>query len=264
MNQFETNKEIEQFVKAKLQKGEAFTDKDIAYMLGHEGSGGQGKHGAKGEGLLYQFFTPLFICELMWKLALHHGYDGGYVLEPSVATGRMLQHAPDKSRCVGFEIDPTLGQIAQLAFPEAKIYFKGCDHPYFKERTPYFETAFMAPDRFASRLPLKDLTWLNEYPFSLVIGNPPYGKHKNFYSGYFKNPKFAQIEMFFMYYGLLMLKPGGLMVYLTSSNFMRRGLAYQNEKQKLSHIATFVDAYRLPPVFASTQVPTDILIFKRK
>ena len=61
-----------------------------------------------------------------------------------------------------------------------------------------------------------------------------------------------------------MLRPGGLLVYLTSSNFMRNGISYQGEKMEIQEIADFVDAYRLPPVFKSSQVPTDILVFRRK
>lgn len=265
MNQFEKNKQIEDFVKNKQQSRDSLTPSEIEYVLQHEGKGGQGKHGAKGEGVLYQFFTPLFVCEQMWKLAIHYGYDGGYVLEPSCATGRLFYHAPDPAKCVGFEIEPELGKIAGFAFPKAQIYYKdGNVTHYYDGKTAYFETAFLSPPLFWNRLPFKDVTWLPEYPFSLVIGNPPYGSHKNFYSSYFKSPKFAQIEMFFMYYGLQMLKPGGLLVYLTSSNFMRNGIKYQKEKEELGKICTFVDAYRLPPVFEYSEVPTDIVIFKRK
>ena len=266
MNQHQLNTAIEKFILDKDSRYEPYSQKDIAYIMQHEGKGGQGKHGAKGEGVLYQFFTPDYIVKLMWKLAIKHGYDGGYVLEPSCATGRLFEYAPNISKCVGFEIDPILGRISELSYPTASIYYKGgkTANPYFKERLAYFETAFMLPDRFTSRMPLKDFTWLDQYPFSLVIGNPPYGKHKNFYSSHFKRPKMNQIEVFFMYYGLLMLKPGGLLVYITGSNFLRNGNTYNSEKAEMSKIADLVDAYRLPSVFKFTEVPTDILVFKRK
>lgn len=265
INQFKLNNEIEAFVRSKDSKRESYSKKDIEYINQHEGKGGQGKHGAKGEGVLYQFFTPDYIVKLIWDLAIKHGYDGGSVLEPSCATGRFFEFAPDKSSCVGFEIEPELGRIAEIIYPDAKIYYKGCSSsPYFKTKTAFFETVFMLPDRFTTRMPLKDLTWLQDYPFSLVIGNPPYGKHTNFFSSYFKNPRMKQIELFFIYYGLLMLKPGGVLAYLTSSNILRNGNSYNSEKAHMAKIATIVDAYRLPPVFAYSDVPTDILIFKRK
>jgi hypothetical protein len=73
-----------------------------------------------------------------------------------------------------------------------------------------------------------------------------------------------QIELFFMYQALQLLKPGGLMVYLTGSNFLRNGISYQSEKLELEKIADILDAYRLPPVFKFSKVPTDIIVFKRK
>jgi hypothetical protein len=54
------------------------------------------------------------------------------------------------------------------------------------------------------------------------------------------------------------------MVYITSSSFIRNGISYQGEKYELEAIADLIDAYRLPPVFQASQVPTDILVFKRK
>ena len=102
------------------------------------------------------------------------------------------------------------------------------------------------------------------YPFSLVIGNPPYGKYKNKHSSYFTKPKMHQIELFFMHQGLQLLKPGGLLVYLTGSNFLRNGISYQSEKLEMEKLADILDAYRLPPVFKFSKVPTDIIVLKRK
>jgi hypothetical protein len=72
------------------------------------------------------------------------------------------------------------------------------------------------------------------------------------------------MELFFIYQGLQMLRSGGLLVYITGSNFMRNGISYQSEKAELEKICDLLDAYRLPPVFRSTSVPTDIIILKRK
>lgn len=188
----------------------------------------------------------------MWLLAYRYGFKPhGTVLEPSVGTGKLLQHAPNKQKCYGFEINPTSRRITQILYPKAKIY------------EGYFETAFLAPPRFTS--PLKNqITWMEGYPFSLVIGNPPYGKYKNKYSSYFTKPKMHQIELFFMYQGLQLLKPGGLLVYLTGSNFLRNGISYQSEKLEMEKLADILDAYRLPPVFKFSKVPTDIIVLKRK
>lgn len=252
MNQFELNKQIQQFILQKDKNAESYSTADRKFIAQYEGSGGQGSKGATGEGVLYEFFTPDFICELMWKLAYRYGFKaGGSVLEPSVGTGNLLKWAPNNSKCYGFEINPISKRITEILYPDAKIY------------EGYFETAFLQEPRYTARLKDK-ITWLEGYPFSLVIGNPPYGKYKNKYSSYFTRPKMHQIELFFMYQGLQLLKPGGLMVYLTGSNFLRNGISYQSEKLELEKLADILDAYRLPPVFKFSKVPTDIIVFKRK
>lgn len=252
MNQFELNRKIEAFIHEKDNNKSSYSLEDIAFIQGYEGDGGLGSKGAKGEGLLYEFYTPDYIVNLMWKLAMRHGFDAkGNILEPALATGRFLAPAPFKERCYGFETNAISRRIAELTYPDAKIY------------PGYFETAFLEPPRYTQRLK-NGITWLEGYPFSLVIGNPPYGKYKNKYSSYFTRPKLHQIELYFMYYGLKLLRPGGLLVFITSSNFLRNGISYQNEKLEIQEIADFVDAYRLPPVFKASQVPTDILVLRRK
>jgi len=252
-NQFELNKKIEEFIREKDLKKESYSPDDIAFIQQYEGSGGQGSKGASGEGVLYEFFTPDYVVELMWELAFRYGYNAkGSVLEPGIATGRMIAPAPDKSRVTGFEINPVSSRICQITYPETKIH------------TGYFETAFLQAPRFTSKLKGNQVTWLENYPFSLVIGNPPYGKHKNKYSSYFAAPKMQQIELFFMYYGLRLLQSGGLLIYITSSNFIRNGISYNIEKDSIGQLAELMDAYRLPPVFRYSEVPTDIIVLKRK
>jgi type I restriction-modification system DNA methylase subunit len=252
VNQHALNTEIEAFIQQKDKAKGTYSDADKKYISKYGGAGGQGSKGASGEGLLYEFFTPDYICELMWDLAYRYGYEPkGTVLEPSLGTGNFLKWAKDPSKCYGFEINPTSKRICEILYPEAKIY------------EGYFETAFLKAPRFTERLKDK-ITWLSGYPFSLVIGNPPYGKYKNTYSSYFPKPKMHQIELFFMYYSLKLLKPGGLLVFITGSNFLRNGNSYQGEKMELEKLCDLVDAYRLPPVFSSTKVPTDILVLKRK
>ena len=249
--QHSLNKRIENFIAEKDFKKEPFSKEDIDFIQQYEGSGGQAGNGATGEGILHEYFTPDYIVDLMWWLAEKHDFNGGYVLEPSIGTGRMIRPAKDHSKCVGFEINPLSARIARITYPEATIY------------PGYFETAFLEAPRFTSKI-RHGVTWLREYPFSLVIGNPPYGKYQNTYSSYFINPHFPQIEIFFMYQGLKLLKKDGLLIYLTSSIFLKNGDTYNQSKKELEKICDLVDAYRLPPVFKNSEVPVDIIVLKKK
>jgi hypothetical protein len=249
------NKEIEQFILDKDNQGGKYSKADIEFISQYSGKGGSKEADA---GILHQFYTPDWVCELMYKLAVHHGYSGGTILDPSIGTGNIIAPFPDKSVVTGFEPDDISHRIATLRFPEATIYKN------------YLETAFLKPvtkDLYGQLLK-GNVTWLTGYPFSLVITNPPYGAYHNFYSGRMKGlmnkVKFAQMEIAFMLFGLKMLKPGGLLIYITSQNFMRNGNKYEPMKVELSRHADLVDAYRLPAIFSKTKVCPDIIVFKRK
>ena len=253
MNQHQLNKEIESFIKEKDAIKASYSDADKNYILKYEGSGGQGAKGATGEGVLYEFFTPEYVCQAMWDLASHHGFnEQGYILEPACGTGRLLMPAPNFSKCIGFEINPISARIAEIVCSGATIYRN------------YFETAFLNPPRFTERVKINGGTWFKNR-FSLVIGNPPYGIYKNRYSNYFPEGKrMKQIENFFILKGLQLLEKGGLLIYLTGSNFLRNGISYNEAKQEIGTIGDLIDAYRLPPVFTYSKVRTDIIILRKR
>jgi len=207
-----------------------------------------------GQNMLYSFFTPVWLCEVMYKLAKRNGFKvNGKILEPACGTGNMISVLDKPQNCTAFELDPLNFAIAKKRSPKATFF------------NQYFETSFLKKPRFTTKLK-KPITWLKDYPFDLVIGNPPYGASTNRYSSYFKSKKLniKRMELFFMYQSLLLLKPGGLLVFITGSNFMRNNKTYTNEKQWIGEYAEFVDAYRMPDVFKYTSVPTDIVILRRK
>jgi len=249
------NKEIERFIQRKDSQGTTYSHKDIDYISQYSGKGGTKEADA---GILHQFYTPDWVCEIMYKLSVHHGYIGGTVLDPSMGTGNIIAPFPDKSVITGFEPDDISSRIASLRFPEVTIYKN------------YFETAFLQPfsNNIYGQLMKGKVTWLSGFPFSLVITNPPYGAYHNFYSGRMKGlmnkVRFPQMEIAFMLFGLKMLKPGGLLIYITSQNFMRNGNKYEPMKVELSRYAELLDAYRLPAIFSKTKVCPDIIVFKRK
>lgn len=251
MTDYQINKDIEKLLNEK-GRGGVYTPKEIDYLQMYEGDGGKIKEGASSVLALYEYYTPLWVCEWMWELAKAHGYVSGNVIEPSCATGRLFHHAPNQAQCVGFEVSKYSAMIAQITYPKATIY------------NEYFETAFLQPDKYTKTLPKGKVTWMQQYPFDLAIGNPPYGIYKNMYSSYFDKKLYKQLEIFFIHKALELLKPDGLLVYIISSNFLRNGDKYNVGKEAIGKIATLEDAYRLPKVFRSTDVPTDIIILRKK
>jgi len=205
----------------------------------------------EGQDALYSFFTPIWLAKIIYNLAIRYGFNEktGKILEPSAGTGNFLEVAKYPKNVTAFELNNLNYKIAKKRVPEVKYFYNN-----------YFETAFLKPERYTQKLG-KQVTWLNDYPFDLVIGNPPYGKYKNLYSGYFKNLKFKQTEQFFIYQGLKLLKKGGILAYIIPSGFLRND--YRFEKKRIGELAEFVDAYRLPKVFKNTEIPTDIIILKR-
>lgn len=250
-NSHQLNLEIEALVARKDADREGYTGAEKAFILQYSGAGGKGGAGAKGEGLLYEYYTPTDIVKAMWGIVGVLGYDGGPVLEPAAGTGVFARLAPDPSKVVGFEPNPVSRRIAEVTCAKATFH------------AGYFETAFLERPRFTSRLKGGG-TWLKEHPFSLVIGNPPYGTRKNLYSGYFNTTGLTTLESFFIHHGLLLLRPGGLLAYVIPSGFMRNGHSYDRAKELIGGLADLVDAFRLPAVFGGTEVPVDIIILKKK
>ena len=73
---------------------------------------------------LYSFFTPVWLCKLMYQLSVHYGFNPkkGKILEPACGTGNFLSVVDKPENCVAFELDDVNYQIAQKRTPKAKIY----------------------------------------------------------------------------------------------------------------------------------------------
>ncbi|MCQ2232033.1 MAG: SAM-dependent methyltransferase [Paludibacteraceae bacterium] len=246
----ELKKKIEALL-PKLGTGYEFSEKEKELLRSYSGKGGS--KDTTDRGILDEYYTPDEICNYMYRLACRYGYKKGNVLEPSCATGNMIRpiyQRGDFNNIDAFEINKTSMEICKLLYPKVNL------------NNNYFETAFLEQPRFST---LAKKTWLENAPYDLVIGNPPYGSHVNRYSSYFKGKNhFKQVEMFFLWKGLELLKSGGLLVYISSLNFMQSGTLYQDVKDRVGEIASFLDAYRIPPVFENTGISTDIIILKKK
>lgn len=196
---------------------------------------------------LYSFFTPKWVCEEMIYLAEKYGYSKKKhrVLEPSAGNGNFLELLNNKL-VDAYELNLDNYNIAKKRAPNVNL------------QNLHFEKHFLECPRYTK------LKKKIEQKYDLVIGNPPYGKYTNYFSGFFKRERtYQQFENFFIYKGLEVLKSGGLLVYIVPSSFIRN--KESKLKKDMDKIAEVVDAYRMPDnIFEKTKVPTDIVVLKRK
>lgn len=240
------NEEIEAFIREKDQLGTEYLAADKAFLRRYTGKGGKSKEGMSDRGVLYEFYTPEEITKRMWGLALKHGYKGGPVLEPACGTGIFIEHAPDPAQVSAYETNPISARIAQILNPEAQV------------QTRAFETRF-----FAGNIHLG-----NDFggpEFELVIGNPPYGAFTGRWAGMGekRHTKATRYEEYFILRSLDLLLPGGLLVFIVPSSFMR-GADSETKRRIAERIHEPLAAYRLAnAIFPSTDIGTDIIVLKR-
>jgi hypothetical protein len=245
---FETNKKIEAIIDAKRFSGVDFTEEEKELFRLYSGYGGLISQGANGTGILYEYYTDSQIIEKMWGLAYKFGFTGGRMLEPSVGIGDFLKVAPVNVEVVAYEINPYSAAICQLLYPKAKVHHSS------------FETIF-----FNGFKHLKDNH--NIGLFDLVIGNPPYGEFTGKYAGMGekKFTKAKEYDHYFITRGIDLLRPGGLLVFIIPSSFLDSAKSHTEVKKRIASKAELKDAYRLPNgIFKSTDVGTDIVVFKKR
>jgi hypothetical protein len=247
-SQHELNNEIEAFIEKKDKEGSSFNEEEKNYIRQYTGSGGLIKEGAAGRGVLYEYYTPDIVVQKMWGMAFKYGYDGGSILEPSVGTGNFLKYAPKDAIVFGFETNHFSARIAQILYPNAHIHEKA------------FESLF-----FAGNIHLKDD--FDHPPYSLVIGNPPYGDFTGKYAGMGEKQwtGATEYDQYFILRGLDLLKKGGLLVFVVPSSFLSYNVKSAKVKEKIASKVDLMDAYRLPiRTFDTTDIGTDILLLRKK
>lgn len=246
LSQLELNKSIEAFIDKKDKEKSFFNEEEKNYIRQYTGSGGLINQGASGRGILYEYYTTENVVKRMWDMAYHFGYNGGSILEPSVGTGNFLKYAPKGATVFGFETNHYSARIAQILYPNSHIHEKA------------FETLF-----FAGNVHLKDN--FNHPPYSLVIGNPPYGEFSGKYAGMGEKKwtGAAQYEHYFTLRGLDLLKSGGLLIYIVPSNFLR-GSSFINIAKKIASKCEGLDRYTLGTgIFKTTDIETDIIALRK-
>jgi hypothetical protein len=259
-NPYELNRAIEAFLDANWDR-EEFTADEIIFISYYSGYGGLDKIGTfskeEFKTILYEFFTPDDIVKKMWALAYKYGYGSigdGSLLEPSVGIGAFLKYAPKNARTVANEINKYSAKICEILYPNAEV------------KLMPFEKNFVSKN-LSIRGNIDELE-----KFSLVIGNPPYGKAQSKWlsMGDDKYVKAGNFTEYFISRGLDLLIKDGLLVYIVGAEQHTGGTLFLDSgpskiKEDIFEKAELIDAYRLPiNVFERTGVSSEIVIFKRK
>jgi|GEM_PF-1140214 len=180
----------------------------------------------------------------MWRLAKRLGFRaGGTVLEPGMGVGNFFMVMPKDlmpgTRRVGVEMDELTGAIAKALFPNSTILIE-----------PFQKTSL--PDNY----------------FDLVIGNVPFGKIEIVDPAFRREPFITRnIHNYFLAKSLLKLRPGGVLIAITSRHTMdaKTGKWFRTW---MSERAELLGAIRLPrETFqrnAGTSVTTDILVLRKR
>lgn len=192
---------------------------------------------ARGSVLNAHYTSPTVIGAIYGALG-HMDFTPGNILEPSCGIGNFFGLLPEgyhSSRLYGVELDSLTGRIAEQLYQDAEITVDGFEHTRY-------------PDDF----------------FDLAIGNVPFGEYKVHDRGYDRQN--LLIHDYFLTKALDKVRPGGIMVFVTSKGTMDK--ANSSAREGLARKADLLGAIRLPNnAFlgnAGTSVTADILFFQKR
>ncbi|MCI0747806.1 MAG: hypothetical protein L0Y58_20555 [Verrucomicrobia subdivision 3 bacterium] len=183
-------------------------------------------------------YTSPAIIGAIYRAAERFGFRGGRMLEPACGIGHFIGLMPQemlhRSTVTGIEIDPLTARIAKALYPDCDI------------RAQPFEQSKLA-DGF----------------YDLAVSNVPFGDytvHDRRWNSY-KLP----IHDYFFAAALEKVRPGGLMMFITSRGTMDK--LDSTLRELLSTRAELLGAVRLPnDAFkrnAGTEVTTDIVMLRK-
>lgn len=183
-------------------------------------------------------YTSPDVIRAMWDMVRKLGFDGGKALEPAAGIGHFIGLSPQDIPIgwTAVELDPMSARIAAQLYPRATM-FKGTG----------FESAT-----------------IGRGTQDLVISNVPFAADGPLDKRY---PKMS-LHNYFFARGIDVLKPGGLMVAITSDSTLDGAKASGQFREWIQDKADLVHAVRLPnnafAENAGTEVTTDILIFRKR
>lgn len=199
-----------------------------------------GEYRAARASTLNAHFTSIPVVRGIWEALMHMGFTGGRVLEPSAGVGNFLGTIPGsvapQTQISAVELDSVTGRLLAKLYPSSQVHVMG------------FERA---------KLPRNS--------FDLVTGNVPFGAEGIYDPNYSEHG--LNTHNYFIVRGLDLLKPGGVMMVITSSNTMDRP-GSRRAREVMADKADLIAAIRLPnnafKANAGTEVTTDVLIFRKK
>jgi adenine-specific DNA methylase len=186
-------------------------------------------------------YTSIEVVEAMWDAVQRMGFKGGRILEPAAGVGYFLGAMPEdmarNSIITAIELDDLSGRLLKALYQP-------------------FDVRVVREGFEKTRLPV-------DY-FDLAIGNVPFGNYQVPESRNVPFQKFL-IHDYFFARALEVVRPGGLVAFITSSGTMDKHDA--KVRQYLATKADLVGAIRLPntafATIANTSVTTDILFFQK-
>lgn len=188
----------------------------------------------------YAHYTSENVIRSVWSGLQRLGFTGGKVLEPGMGIGSFNMLMPDTvhatSRYTGVEFDGPTALIARLLSPDQNMLHED----FIKRKFP------------------------RDY-FDLAIGNPPFSQTKILGDPDYEKFGFMLHDFFFAK-SLDRVRPGGLLVFVTSKGTMDK----QNDKARkyLAERADLLGAIRLPSTAfednAGTSVVTDVIYLRKR
>jgi len=195
---------------------------------------------ALGRSVLDSHYTDPATVKAIWAAVQAAGFSGGKALDPGCGAGAFRRFMPadlvSSTAITGVEMERTAASVASALFPDMDVI----NRPY------------------------QDVTLANS-AFDLVVGNVPFGSQSLTDPLYKGLSRFA-IHEFFIAKSLEKLRPGGLLVAVTSSYLMDKH--HSAARAWIDRRAELVGAVRLPAgafrASAGTEVVADILILRRR
>lgn len=179
------------------------------------------------------FHTPPSVAAALWGIAVRLGFTGGQVLEPCSGAGHLITAAPAglPVQWTAVEADPVAARITAARCPHATV------HAAPLERVP-----------------------LRRAAFDLVIGNMPFSPASPWDPA---APDGLALHNYFLWRALEALRPGGLLVAVTSRHTLDAVKAAP--RRELARLGDLTGAIRLPSgAFPGTSVAADIIVMRRR